>query len=54
LSSVTISRGQGDAPPTASGYVLLNLGTEYVVISGVVIDQFIGSAVRNASDLRYL
>jgi ureidoacrylate peracid hydrolase len=35
-------------------YVLRNLGTRYLVISGVVTDQCIESAVRDACDLGYL
>jgi ureidoacrylate peracid hydrolase len=35
-------------------YVLRNLGTKYLVISGVVTDQCIESAVRDACDLGYL
>jgi ureidoacrylate peracid hydrolase len=35
-------------------YVLRNLGTKYLVISGVITDQCIESAVRDACDLGYL
>ena len=35
-------------------YILRNLGTRYLVISGVVTDQCIESAVRDACDLGYL
>lgn len=35
-------------------YVLRNLGTKYVVISGIVTDQCIDGAVRSACDLGYL
>ena len=35
-------------------YVLRNLGTRYLVISGVVTDQCVESAVRDACDLGYL
>ena len=35
-------------------YVLRNLGTRFLVISGVVTDQCIESAVRDACDLGYL
>jgi ureidoacrylate peracid hydrolase len=35
-------------------YVLRNLGTRYLVISGVVTDQCIESAARDACDLGYL
>lgn len=35
-------------------YVLRNLGTRYVVISGIVTDQCIDGAVRSACDLGYL
>jgi ureidoacrylate peracid hydrolase len=35
-------------------YVLRNLGTRYLVISGIVTDQCIESAVRDACDLGYL
>ena len=35
-------------------YVLRNLGTRYLVVSGVVTDQCIESAVRDACDLGYL
>ena len=35
-------------------YVLRNLGTQYLVISGVVTDQCVEGAVRDACDLGYL
>jgi ureidoacrylate peracid hydrolase len=35
-------------------YVLRNLGTRYLVISGVVTDQCVEGAVRDACDLGYL
>ena len=35
-------------------YVLRNLGTRYLILSGVVTDQCIESAVRDACDLGYL
>jgi len=35
-------------------YVLRNLGTKYLVISGIVTDQCIDGAVRSACDLGYL
>ena len=35
-------------------YILRNLGTKYLVISGIVTDQCIDSAVRTACDLGYL
>ncbi len=35
-------------------YILRNLGTRYLVISGVVTDQCIESAVRDACDMGYL
>jgi ureidoacrylate peracid hydrolase len=35
-------------------YVLRNLGTRYLVVSGVVTDQCIESAVRDACDTGYL
>ena len=35
-------------------YVLRNLGTKYLVISGIVTDQCIDSAVRSACDMGYL
>ncbi len=35
-------------------YVLRNLGTKYLIISGVVTDQCVESAVRDACDLGYL
>ena len=35
-------------------YVLRNLGTRYLVISGVLTDQCVESAVRDACDLGYL
>src|SRR5262249_23079616 len=35
-------------------YVLRNLGVRYLVLSGVVTDQCIESAVRDACDLGYL
>ncbi len=35
-------------------YILGNLGVEFLVISGVVTDQCISSAVRDACDLGYL
>ena len=35
-------------------YVLRNLGTQYLVISGVLTDQCVESAVRDACDLGYL
>ncbi|MBX6322214.1 MAG: cysteine hydrolase [Rhodospirillaceae bacterium] len=35
-------------------YVLRNLGTRYLIISGVVTDQCVESAVRDACDLGYL
>jgi ureidoacrylate peracid hydrolase len=35
-------------------YVLRNLGTRYLVISGIVTDQCIDGAVRSACDLGYL
>jgi ureidoacrylate peracid hydrolase len=35
-------------------YILRNLGTRYLVLSGVVTDQCIESAVRDACDLGYL
>lgn len=58
-------RPQGDEiviPKTASStfnatnidYVLRNLGVEYLVITGVVTDQCVESAVRDAADRGYL
>jgi ureidoacrylate peracid hydrolase len=35
-------------------YVLRNLGTKYLVVSGIVTDQCIDGAVRSACDLGYL
>ena len=35
-------------------YVLRNLGTKYLVISGIVTDQCVEGAVRDACDLGYL
>ena len=35
-------------------YLLRNLGTKYLVISGIVTDQCMESAVRDACDLGYL
>jgi ureidoacrylate peracid hydrolase len=35
-------------------YILRNLGTKYLVISGVVTDQCVEGAVRSACDLGYL
>ena len=35
-------------------YVLRNLGMRYLILSGVVTDQCIESAVRDACDLGYL
>ena len=35
-------------------YVLRNLGTKYLVVSGIVTDQCIDSAVRSACDMGYL
>jgi ureidoacrylate peracid hydrolase len=35
-------------------YILRNLGTKYLVISGIVTDQCIEGAVRDACDLGYL
>ena len=35
-------------------YVLRNLGTKYLVISGLITDQCVESAVRDACDLGYL
>jgi ureidoacrylate peracid hydrolase len=35
-------------------YILRNLGTRYLLVSGVVTDQCIESAVRDACDLGYL
>jgi ureidoacrylate peracid hydrolase len=35
-------------------YVLRNLGTRYLVVSGIVTDQCIDGAVRSACDLGYL
>ena len=35
-------------------YILRNLGTQYLVISGVVTDQCVEGAVRDACDLGYL
>ena len=35
-------------------YVLRNLGTKYLIIAGVLTDQCIDSAVRDACDLGYL
>jgi ureidoacrylate peracid hydrolase len=35
-------------------YILRNLGTRYLVISGIVTDQCIDGAVRSACDLGYL
>ena len=35
-------------------YVLRNLGTQYLVVSGVVTDQCVEGAVRDACDLGYL
>jgi ureidoacrylate peracid hydrolase len=35
-------------------YVLRNLGTKYLVISGIVTDQCVEGAVRSACDLGYL
>jgi len=39
---------------TNIGYILGNLGIEFLVISGLVTDQCISSAVRDACDLGYL
>ena len=35
-------------------YVLRNLGTKYLIISGIVTDQCVEGAVRDACDLGYL
>ena len=35
-------------------YILRNLGTKYLVVSGIVTDQCIDAAVRSACDLGYL
>ena len=35
-------------------YVLRNLGTKYLVISGIVTDQCVEGAVRDGCDLGYL
>jgi len=35
-------------------YVLRNLGTKYLIVSGIVTDQCIDAAVRTACDLGYL
>jgi ureidoacrylate peracid hydrolase len=39
---------------TTINYVLRNLGVDYLVIAGVVTDQCVESAVRDAADLGYL
>ena len=39
---------------TTIDYVLGNLGVDYLVIAGVVTDQCVESAVRDAADLGYL
>jgi ureidoacrylate peracid hydrolase len=39
---------------TNMDYVLRNLGTRYLIVSGVVTDQCVESAVRDACDLGYL
>lgn len=39
---------------TAIDYVLKNLGTRYLIVAGVVTDQCVDMAVRDASDRGYL
>lgn len=39
---------------TTINYVLRNLGVEYVVMAGLVTDQCVESAIRDAADLGYL